>query len=73
MEQAQQRFAPGVALILLLDLGQVSHSQKSSCGRCMITGFNRNPLPNIPAAGKAAIAPLFAVGHHCSGLPEPVR
>ena len=27
--------------------------------------------PNYPAPGKAAIAPLFAVGHHCRGLPEP--
>jgi hypothetical protein len=28
---------------------------------------------NHPAAGKAAIAALLAVGHHCRGLPEPGR
>ncbi len=29
--------------------------------------------PNHPAAGKAGIAPLFAVGRLCPGLPEPGR
>ena len=29
--------------------------------------------PNNPAAGKAGIARLLAIGHHRSGLPEPGR
>jgi hypothetical protein len=29
--------------------------------------------PNHPAAGKAGIASLFAIEHHCPGLPEPGR
>src|SRR4051794_24609961 len=29
--------------------------------------------PNEPAAGKAGIARLLAVEHHCPGLPEPER
>jgi hypothetical protein len=28
---------------------------------------------NHPAAGKAEIAPLLAIGHRCPGLPEPER
>jgi hypothetical protein len=32
-----------------------------------------NVMANQPAAGKAGIAPLFAVGHHYPGLPEPGR
>jgi len=28
---------------------------------------------NNPVAGKAGIARLFAVEHHCPGLPEPER
>ena len=28
---------------------------------------------NEPAAGKAGIAPLLAIGHHWPGLPEPGR
>jgi len=27
--------------------------------------------PNHPAAGKAGIARLLAIEHHCPGLPEP--
>jgi len=30
-------------------------------------------LPNNPAAGKAGIARLLAIEHHCPGLPEPGR
>jgi hypothetical protein len=30
-------------------------------------------MPNIPAAGKTGIAPLFAVVHHRPGLPEQGR
>jgi hypothetical protein len=30
-------------------------------------------LPNHPAAGKAGIASLLAVGQHSPGLPEPHR
>lgn len=29
--------------------------------------------PNQPAAGKAGIARLLAIEHHCPGLPEPDR
>ena len=29
--------------------------------------------PNHPAAGKAGIARLRAIEHHCPGLPEPAR
>lgn len=29
--------------------------------------------PNYPAAGKAGIARLLAIEHHCPGLPEPGR
>jgi hypothetical protein len=32
-----------------------------------------NTEPNNPAAGKAAIASQFAVGHRWRGLPEPAR
>jgi len=28
---------------------------------------------NHPAAGKAGIAHLLAIGNHCPGLPEPGR
>jgi len=34
--------------------------------------FSETP-PNQPAAGKAAIAPRFAIGRHWRGLPEPER
>ena len=29
--------------------------------------------PNNPAPGKAGMTRLFAIGHHCPGLPEPGR
>lgn len=29
--------------------------------------------PNKPDTGQAGIARLFAVKHHCPGLPEPER
>ena len=29
--------------------------------------------PNHPAAGKAGITRLLAIGHHWAGLPEPGR
>jgi hypothetical protein len=29
--------------------------------------------PNQPAAGRAGIAFCFESGHHCPGLPEPIR
>jgi hypothetical protein len=30
-------------------------------------------ISNHPAAGKAGIARLLAIEHHCPGLPEPGR
>jgi hypothetical protein len=30
-------------------------------------------MPNHPAAGKAGIARLLAIGRRCPGLPEPGR
>jgi len=33
----------------------------------------RVEAPNKPAAGNAGFAPLFAFGHHVSGVPEPER
>jgi hypothetical protein len=33
----------------------------------------KGPSPNHPAAGKAGIASLLAIGHHLPGLPEPGR
>jgi hypothetical protein len=33
----------------------------------------RVSTPNHPAAGKAGITRLLAIGHHGPGLPEPVR
>ena len=32
-----------------------------------------NKAPNKPAPGKAGIASLLTVAHHCPGLPEPER
>ena len=29
--------------------------------------------PNHPASGKAGLTSRLAIGHHCSGLPEPGR
>jgi len=36
-------------------------------------GAKGTRTPDIPAAGKAGIALLFAIGHHGPGLPEPGR
>ncbi len=33
----------------------------------------RIPIANLPAAGKAEIAPRFAFDDHWLGLPEPGR
>ena len=33
----------------------------------------RTPIANHPAAGKAGITSLLAIGYHCPGLPEPGR
>jgi hypothetical protein len=41
-------------------------------GKAMTCGFAHR-TSNHPAAGKAGIARLLAVGHHCCGLPEPGR
>jgi len=30
-------------------------------------------MPNHPAPGKAGLASLLAIEHHCPGLPDPER